>query len=577
MAGNTTIVFDIETDGLNANLIHCLSYLENGKMTTLFQYEDMISFLKKDDITLVGHNIIRYDIPTLERLLKIKIKCNLIDTLALSWYLYPNKRLHGLESWGKLLGKEKVGISDWSQDSENYQERCETDVEINSMLFNYLNSYLNEIYNGKTKKIISYLNFKLTCIKDQEHYKWKLDTDLIKKNLDFFIREKEKKTDELRSLMEKTSTLSEVNPSSNTQIKNWLFSKGWKPLIFKKSKITGKLNPQLYDSERKLCSSVVEIDTSGLLLGLSVLTHRIGMLKQLDSFGEYAEASCNGFTNTLRFKHMNLVNLPKVTNKGDFSDGIFIRKCLSNNEGLLCGSDMQAIEDSTKQHYMYFYDPEFVKAMRVKGFDPHLDIAVLSNLISQEESDLFKKLKKLKDSTPLNPEETKEFFYLNGLRSKAKTVNFAAMYKAGFKKIAETANISLEEAKLMLKTYWNRNNAVLKASESFTTKTLSNDSMWVFNPVSKLWYNLRNAKDVFSTVNQSTAAYCFDLYVQLVKKKFKVIGQFHDEIIISLTPEKEEELKEYLHSCIEKVNSILKLNVPIGISMDFGTNYAEIH
>jgi DNA polymerase I-like protein with 3'-5' exonuclease and polymerase domains len=198
--------------------------------------------------------------------------------------------------------------------------------------------------------------------------------------------------------------------------------------------------------------------------------------------------------------------------------------------------------------------------------------------MEETESKLFKGIKKKKDNEEqLTSEEKKLFSELNSTRSKAKTVNFAAMYKAGYKKIAETANIPLEQAKFLLEVYWKRNEAVLKASKDFKIKTLENDSMWVFNPVSKLWYNLRNLKDVFSTVNQSTAAYCFDLYVQLVKKEFAVIGQFHDEIIISLIPEKKKELENYLNVCVEKANEKLKLNVPIGISMDFGTNYAEIH
>ena len=82
-------VFDIEADGINATKIHCM--VANGKEVD----KDFFVNLKPED-TLIGHNIIRYDIPVLERLLGIKIKAQLIDTLALSWYLFPTVNRHGL-------------------------------------------------------------------------------------------------------------------------------------------------------------------------------------------------------------------------------------------------------------------------------------------------------------------------------------------------------------------------------------------------------------------------------------------------------------------------------------------------
>ena len=39
---------------------------------------------------------------------------------------------------------------------------------------------------------------------------------------------------------------------------------------------------------------------------------------------------------------------------------------------------------------MYFYDPEYVEQMRVPGFDPHVDVAVLSGLMSKEEEKFYK-------------------------------------------------------------------------------------------------------------------------------------------------------------------------------------------
>ena len=64
----------------------------------------MREFLTRDNIILVAHNGIRYDIPALERLLGIKVKCKVVCSLAISWYLEPNRLKHGLAEWGEEFG-----------------------------------------------------------------------------------------------------------------------------------------------------------------------------------------------------------------------------------------------------------------------------------------------------------------------------------------------------------------------------------------------------------------------------------------------------------------------------------------
>tara|TARA_R110000796_G_scaffold69006_2_gene157662 strand:- start:293 stop:541 length:249 start_codon:yes stop_codon:yes gene_type:complete len=79
----TDYIFDLECNGFNPDRIHCI--VANGEEVDKSFFEALTS-----DDRLIGHNIIRFDIPVLERLLGIKIKAQLIDTLALSWYLTPN-------------------------------------------------------------------------------------------------------------------------------------------------------------------------------------------------------------------------------------------------------------------------------------------------------------------------------------------------------------------------------------------------------------------------------------------------------------------------------------------------------
>ena len=60
-------VFDIETDGFNPTKIHVLSYTnEEGEIQSTFDYGEMRTFFLNSN-TIIGHNIVRYDVPVVER------------------------------------------------------------------------------------------------------------------------------------------------------------------------------------------------------------------------------------------------------------------------------------------------------------------------------------------------------------------------------------------------------------------------------------------------------------------------------------------------------------------------------
>ena len=128
--------------------------LDNG--TCFTYYGDMQEFL--DSLTaedrIIGHNFQRYDKPTLERILGITIKAKIIDTLAISWYLFPNRARHGLEYWGEDFGIPKPVITDWNLLSlEEYTHRCKEDVRINKKLWDLQLSMLNKIYDDKPEPL----------------------------------------------------------------------------------------------------------------------------------------------------------------------------------------------------------------------------------------------------------------------------------------------------------------------------------------------------------------------------------------------------------------------------------------
>ena len=682
--GFNVVVFDAETDDLVATVLHVVSVcpISIGKSGPFEVYSTKdISKLKrlfsKRDTIFVGHNIIRFDIPQVcEKFLGFKPRY-IFDTMVASWYLEPDRKIHGLDSYGKEFGIEKPKIDDWvSGTYEDYKHRCQEDVKINVALLIHQVSQLWAMYKDadKINELMEYLQFKAKCAEEQERYKWKLDVQVCESSLNTMEIEKNKRYDEMSVVMpkvpkyadrkppakpfKKDGTMSasgqkwkdlteqmglpfehdepirviakyeEPNPGSTQQMKKWLFSEGWKPCTFnfvKDDTIEGGFRkvPQILDkSSKKVTPSVKKlyekIPELAILDGLTVINHRIGVLKgfmkNVDKDG-YVKASVQGFTNTLRFKHRVVVNLPGVTGKNDWRDGVHVRECLTADEGtILLGSDMSSLEDRTKQHYMWDYDPNYVKTMLDADFDPHLDIAVIAyNMgvekasMSQEDSDWFKKTKreqKIREKALLRgeechiPELTEEEYKhnkkLSMIRADAKQINYSCVYGAGGKSVARSLKVPQEIGFKLVEAYRLRNKAVKEIARDQQVITVG-DKMWLVNPVNGFLYSLRHEKDIFSTLNQGTGVYCFDMWIKyfLIERKkickdldikdisdiFVLIGQMHDEVILRLPDNEEakELASSMLKRAITKTNNKLKLNRDLDIDIQFGVNYAKIH
>lgn len=613
-------VFDCEGNGLVPTKFHVLSYQDGDKIVSLTSHYEMKKWLLKQTL-LIGHNIVRWDIPQLERVLKIKIKARLIDTLALSWYLEPSRKLHGLEWWGDDLGIEKPSVSDWeNEDLEVYVHRCEQDVRINTLLWNKFSSYLVHLYSVRNTEvvdlpIIHYLMFKMDCAREQEKSGWLVDIDLLNSTLEILNTEKDTKEVQLKTVMpqvskyrekpypakpfKKDGTLSvegakwqnhlrelglspdhkdpiqildkveEPNPSSPEQIKSWLFSLGWEPDVFKEVKEDdGSLRyiPQIKKiNSYELSDSIIDLINKcpqvSLLEGLSVISHRIGILKgfkeNLDENGA-VQAQVHGFTNTLRFKHTTVVNLPSV----DRPWGKEVRGCLISRKGhLLCGSDMTSLEDLTKRHYMFDYDPDYVKAMSVEGYDPHLYLAVAAGALTEEQSENHK----------LGIENHK------AVRSEYKTVNYGATYGIRENKLSRDLKTTKEKAKKLLDDFWALNWAIKEVAKNTQIKTI-NSQMWLLNPVSNFWYSLRYEKDIFSTLNQGTGVYCFDRWLkEVLRRRKQLTAQFHDEGVWEIPEGFQNQMTKILRDSIDAVNKSLKLNVTLDIDIHYGHSYADVH
>lgn len=671
---------DIETDDLLDGLtkLHCAVFYDPdvGKEYRFTNMKTLGKFLDKyEDYYLVIHNGICFDVPALEKL-GYKVKNKIIDTLPLSYYLYLNQQRHGLQYWGEVLGIAKPEVGDWKNLTlDQYLHRCSEDVKIQTALFDKFWPRMLEIYGSEKKalKMVDYLNWKMHQQRIQENNKIKLDMHGALKLLSTLEELKSEKTTELESVMppvpvvkvkkrpkvmfkmngdpsahnlkwqealkeyaeEKGLSLEAVsdieefeyidsykdpNSGSHQQVKDWLYSLGWKPETFKKAKkdkdpeeyeaekkaardvvrgtrrrpkwvkpYTEKQIPQILTEDKDICPSIVklaeDVPEVRALEGLGVINHRIGIVKgfieSANKRGGYLQARAHAFTNTLRLKHTELVNIPS----GRKAWGKEIRSLLVADEGkCFLGSDLSSLEDRLKHHFQWPLDPEYVKSQMSKDFDPHLLVAVGAGLMKESQSDWYKDAKKQEN---LSEEAAKKFKELDKIRSQGKTTNYASQYNAGAATIAASAGVSKEMGERLFEGYWKLNWSIKTIAEQMTVKKDSSGQKWALNPINGFWYHLKTEKDRFSTLIQGSGSYIFDMWVAYCNKickdrygiEFPLCAQFHDELLNQVKDnEKSKKVMEgVVREAIDMLNSQLKLNRDMDIDVAFGPTYYDVH
>lgn len=191
-------VLDTETNGFldKVTKMHCAVFsnvMEEVVATfTPLNIHLLPAYLETVDV-LIGHNIIGFDLPVIEKLFKFKFKGQKVDTLLMSRLLNPKRLLppqaknrkagpHSIYAWGVRLGVDKPEHEDWENYSEEMLHRCKEDVRINVKVYHTL---LAEA-KGKNWKNAFKLTFKLfECLQKQEQYGWKVDVEYSLKLLDF--------------------------------------------------------------------------------------------------------------------------------------------------------------------------------------------------------------------------------------------------------------------------------------------------------------------------------------------------------------------------------------------------------
>jgi DNA polymerase I-like protein with 3'-5' exonuclease and polymerase domains len=156
------LLFDIETDGLDATVCHSLVIIDVNSGVKIscadnqqgyMPIDEGLHMLSQADI-LTGHNIMGYDLPQLEKLYGFKFTGEIHDTLLMSRLIWSDLKgddfkeqkvtgrligSHSLKAWGHRLGNYKgdfeYSVEKFAQWSKEMQDYCEQDCHLNLQLY----------------------------------------------------------------------------------------------------------------------------------------------------------------------------------------------------------------------------------------------------------------------------------------------------------------------------------------------------------------------------------------------------------------------------------------------------------
>ena len=171
------VVFDIETDGLDATKIWCLAVTDpdTGETKTYGPTQLVEGLACLDNAEkLIGHNIIGFDLPVIKKLHNIDLAQGkkIVDTLVLSRLFNPTREGgHGLESWGYRIGMGKIEFDQFDYYTPEMLNYCRNDVVLNSKVFNNLKIESR----GFSRKSVEIEHESLKIIADQRDHGFMLD------------------------------------------------------------------------------------------------------------------------------------------------------------------------------------------------------------------------------------------------------------------------------------------------------------------------------------------------------------------------------------------------------------------
>ena len=594
MMTSKKFIFDLETNGLlyEVDKVHCM-VVKDVETSEVFTYtkgtmEEGLELLSTSTC-LIGHNIIKYDLPVLEKLYNFKYTGETIDTLLLAKLLYPGimeedikqKQIpsklfgrHSLEAWGHRVGENKGDFgkdTDWSEFSPEMLEYCIQDVETNHVVYNKL------MEQPTPQPAFRYEQKFAEIIGRQERNGWEFDVEGAKKLHFSLLDEQEelleqiqntfkpvckrgveftyKKKNLKKGIMADNTTVCKVsfetfNPGSRQHIAVSLREKyGWKPKVLTETgapKISEEVLESLDYPEAQILAKLFRLQK---ILG-QLVDGANSWLKLVKDDGRI-----HGSVDTLgavtgRCTH-NKPNVAQVPSGRAFK-GKESRSLFKSKKGYkIVGCDASGLELRTLSHYLARYDGGSYANEVLKG-DIHTANQKAAGLPT---------------------------------RDNAKTFIYGFLYGAGAAKIGEIIGKGAKEGNIIKSKFLKKLPAIAKLSEAVVAKVEAGETL---KGLDGRTYFTRSSHSALNVLLQGAGAIVMKVYLILLDENlqklgwnpgedYEYVGNIHDEVQAEVLESRVEAYKIVAEETFAQVTTELKFRIPLEGEAKSGDTWNETH
>ena len=583
------LIFDIETNGfLNVvTTIHCLVIKDTvtGEVSSYTQdnLKDGLEYLMHTPDLIAGHNVIKFDIPVIQKLYPwfTVDQSKVVDTLVLSRLIFSDLRerdgalieqgvlpsklwgSHSLKAWGYRLGilKGEYGAQEnaWEVLTPEMLEYCIQDSEVTRQLLAKFDSL------EYSKQSIDLEHQVAWICAQMERNGWpfdvqgaaKLYTELVEKRTAILTQMRETFEPLVidRGFSEKTGKklkdkVVEFNPGSRQHIADRLKTKyGWKPTEFTPS------------GQAKVDEDVLkalDYPEAQVLAEYFLVEKRIGQIAEgdqawlkLETNGKvHGSINTNGaVTGRATHNSPNLAQVPGVRSPyGEQCRSFF--KVLPGFKQV--GADLSGLELRCLAHFMARWDEGEYGHELLNG-DIHTKNQLAAGLPT---------------------------------RDNAKTFIYGFLYGAGDAKIGSIVGKGSKEGKILKEKFLNGvpalknlRNAVTKAAERGYLIGLDGRRIPIRSPHAALNSLLQGAGAIIAK------QWIIESFAEAERRGLKcgwdgdfvLLGFIHDELQWAVREDRAEELGKFVIEAAATAGEHFKFKCPIGAEFKVGNNWADCH